>query len=49
MRKYCLIFLSFFAAAMAAVPRLCAQSALEPLFPDNLAMESHQRPHQDQE
>ncbi|HEV1994178.1 MAG TPA: DUF6599 family protein [Candidatus Acidoferrum sp.] len=34
MRKYCLIFLSFLAAAMAASPRLTAQGALERAFPE---------------
>src|SRR6202521_750530 len=34
MRKYCLIFLSLFTAAMAAVPRLSAQGAFERVFPE---------------
>src|SRR5258708_1003106 len=33
MRKYCLIFLSLFAAVVGAVPRLSAQGALERVFP----------------
>jgi len=33
MRKYCLIFLLLFTAALAAVPRLPAQGALEQIFP----------------
>jgi len=34
MRKHCLIFLSFFAATMAAAPRLPAQGVLEQVFPE---------------